>query len=204
MKKRSFILALLLGVGLSSITNAALTNIIWDGYSGNMTCYPSWVKDGLGNYTGVNISGVQGGVAGIGMNLFTSDPLDPNFSQTIDVQNTSGFAWTGYLVDVSMNNTFSISNALVNIPAGWGVSVTQPGAPVAGIYTGHIVFTGGPSVLNGDHFNFSYDVGFAGGPNISFNQVLTPVPEPGTLSLLAISGLLAGGLRASRRLVARS
>src|SRR5262249_56621348 len=67
-------------------------------------------------YTGVNITGVQGGVAGIGMNLFTSDPLDPNFSQTLDVQNTSGFAWTGYLVDVSMNNTFSISNAIVNIP----------------------------------------------------------------------------------------
>jgi len=171
---------------------------MWDGYSGAMNCYPYWVG-GPGNYTGVNISGVQSGVAGIGINLYTSDPTDPNFSTTLDIVNTSGFAWTGYLVDVSMNNTFTISNAVVNLPVGWTAMVTQPGAPVLGVYTGHIIYSGGPVVAINDHFNFGYDVGFAGGPNINFNQVLTPVPEPAALSLLGIGGLLVAGLRATRR-----
>src|SRR5262245_15582375 len=114
MKKRSIILVLLFGLAACSLSNASITNVMWDGYSGAMNCYPYWVG-GPGNYTGVNISGVQSGVAGIGINLYTSDPTDPNFSTTLDIVNTSGFAWTGYLVDVSMNNTFTISNAVVNL-----------------------------------------------------------------------------------------
>jgi hypothetical protein len=201
MKKRSLVLALLCGLAASSICTASITNVVWDGYSGGMSnCYPVWRTSGPGNYIGANVWGIQSGVAGIGMDLYTSDPTDPNFSQTIDVVNNSGFAWTGYLVDISMNNTFTISNAIVNLPLGWGVAVTQPGAPVLGVYTGHIVYTGGAAVEIDGHFNFGYDVGFAGGPIINFSQVLTPVPEPGSFSLFAMSGLLAGGLRVARRL----
>src|SRR5262249_39332639 len=142
MKKLSLILALFLGLGFCTTSKAVITNVTWY-YYGNMTCTPPvWQKDASGNFTGLNLGGVQSGAGDVSMNLYTSDPTDPNFTSTIDVQNTSGFAWTGYLVDVSMNNTFSISNALVYIPAGWSASVTQPGAPVAGVYTGHIVFTG--------------------------------------------------------------
>jgi hypothetical protein len=202
MKTRSLFLSLLLGLLCCSVSNATtlITNVTWTGVSGDISdCY-YWNIGAPGNFTGGYMYGNQSGVAQMGLNLYTDNTSDPVFNLTADSINTSAFVWTSYIVDVFMNQTFSLSNAVSIIPGNWTASITQPGAPVLGIYSGQIVFTAGTPVAIGDHFKFAYDLGFAGGPSFTFTETLTPVPEPGMLTLLGCGALLLGGFKASRRL----
>jgi hypothetical protein len=112
--------------------------------------------------------------------------------------NASGFTWTSYLVDVSMTTSFTFSGIVNNIPGDWTHTSSDGTVPVAGIYTGHITFNAGTPVAVGQTFDFAYTVNFLGGGSINLNQTLTPVPEPGTLSLLAVGGALLMIIRRRR------
>jgi hypothetical protein len=96
-----------------------------------------------------------------------------------------------------------------NPPNGdWVVSsVVEPSSPLvsgpyAGDYEGTVNLLGGTPVALGGELDFSYAIQFSGASQFSFTQEVIPsmVPEPGTLGLVVMSGLLLGwGALARRR-----
>lgn len=148
--------------------------------------------------TGVNIYGYQhSGPGSIDFNVTTDSSGDPTLTLGNTIVNDTGFAWSGYEVTVTMQQTFTLSSALVTVPANWSIgSIVQPGAPVGGIYTGNIFLSAGTPIQVGQPLDFSYQLSFDG--SVAFTETLTPTPEPGTCSLL-LAGLALGGWFTSRR-----
>jgi len=177
--------------------NADVTGVNNWTYGGGIYCYsPLW--DSTGN---IGIEGYQSGPGQMSGTITTSDPQDPTLTIANSIDNDSSFAWTEYIVDVSMNTSFSIASANAAAPAGWSANITQPGAPVAGIYTGTIDYVGGTPVAiapaSGSELDFAYQVVFSGATSYNLTESVTPVPEPCALGLLALGGLVLGqrGLR---------
>ncbi len=52
---------------------------------------------------------------------------DPSFTLSADTVNNSGFAWSGYDLDLSMSTSFTFSGVVPNVPADWSVVVQNPG-----------------------------------------------------------------------------
>jgi hypothetical protein len=146
----------------------------------------------------VNVVGTQySGPGSINFSVTTDTPLDPTLTLGNNIVNDTGFAWSGYEVTVTMGQTFSLSSALVTVPPDWTVSsIVQPGAPVAGVYTGNIFFKAGTPVQINQNLDFSYQLSFTG--SVQFTETLTPTPEPGTCTLL-LGGLALGGWIARKR-----
>ena len=187
-----------------SLSQASITSIpSWD-YSGGLYCY-SPVFDSSAQSVGV--SGFQSSFGSIGLIVMADTPSDPTLTVNNSINNTSSFAWTEYIVSVAMNQGFTINSAGVVAPGGWTASITQPGAPVAGIYTGTIDYLGGTPVsiypLLNSTLNFGYQVTFSGSTSYSLTQSANPVPEPGPWSFLTAGGLLMGGWILARRWQAR-
>jgi len=182
-----------------SLANASVTGVTDWNYSGAIYCYsPLW--DSTGN---IGIEGYQSGAAQMSGTITTSDPLDPTLTIATSIDNDSSFAWTGYIVNVSLGTSFTILSASVSAPPGWTASVTQPGAPVAGIYTGTINYVGGTPVAiapaSDSELDFTYQVMFSGSTSYSLTESVTPVPEPAAFGLLVLGGLLLGGKVVARR-----
>jgi hypothetical protein len=183
-----------------SLSQASITSIPTWSYSGGFYCYAPVFT--TADQT-VDLTGHQSSFGAMGLNIITDTPTDPTLTVNDSINNTSSFAWTEYVVNVAMNQSFSINSAGVVAPGGWTANITQPGAPVSGVYTGTIDYLGGTPVsiypaLNST-LNFGYQVTFSGSTSYSLIQSATPVPEPGALGLLMTSGLLVGGRTLSRR-----
>jgi hypothetical protein len=134
----------------------------------------------------------------------TDTPTDPTLTINSSIDNQSSFAWTAYVVNVAMNQAFSINSAGVVAPSGWTATIIQPSGPVNGVYTGTINYEGGTPVAISPGLNstldYGYQVQFSGATQYSLTESANPVPEPGTLSFLLIGGLLLGaGAVAKRR-----
>jgi len=199
MNLKSFSLAVAAGVLGWSLANASVTGVTDWNYSGAIYCYsPLW--DSTGN---IGIEGYQSGPAQMSGTITTSDPTDPTLTIANAIDNDSSFPWSGYIVNVSMGTSFTILSAGVTAPPGWTASITQPGAPVAGVYTGMISYLGGTPVAiapaANSELDFTYQVTFSGSTSYSLTESVTPVPEPAALSLLALGGLLLGGKAVARR-----
>jgi len=137
------------------------------------------------------------------LTITTDTASDPTLTINNSINNTSSFAWTAYVVNVAMNQSFTIDSAGVVAPSGWSDGITQPGAPVGGIFTGTIDYTGGTPVaiyaaLNST-LDFGYQVTFGGSTQYSLTESANPVPEPGAFSLLMIAGLWFGGWKLTKR-----
>jgi hypothetical protein len=141
---------------------------------------------------------------------------DPTLILGSAIDNDTNFPWTDYHVNVYMqSNTFTIvktgplAPTVYNPPYGdWTVSsVVEPSSelvsgPYAGYYEGTVNLLGGTPVAIGGELDFMYAIQFSGASQFAFTQEVIPsqVPEPGTLSLVAMSGLLLGwGALARRR-----
>lgn len=134
----------------------------------------------------------------------TADTVnDPTLTINNSINNTSSFAWTAYVVNVAMDQSFTINSAGVVAPSGWSASISQPTGPVSGMYTGTIDYTGGTPVTIypalDSTLDFGYQVTFSGSTQYSLTESANPVPEPGVLSLLAFAGLLFGAWKATHR-----
>lgn len=191
----SSVAALFLTAALPS-AHANVTGISYssDG-SGAINCpYYYWPGG-----TDVNVYGTQySGPGNILFNVNTDSSGDPTLTLGNSINNDTSFAWTGYEVQVTMSQTFTLSAATITAPPDWIVgSVMQPGAPVAGIYTGDIIFNAGTPIQPGGQIDFSYQLSFLG--SVQFTETLTPTPEPGTVSLLVGGALAVGGWVSRKR-----
>jgi hypothetical protein len=183
-----------------SLSQANITSIPAWSYSGGMYCYAPVFT--VSDQT-VDLTGHQSSFGGMGLTIYTDTPTDPTLTINNSINNTSSFAWTEYIVSVAMNQNFSIDSAGVIAPAGWTASITQPGAPVSGVYTGMIDYLGGTPVsiypaLNST-LNFGYQVSFSGLTSYNLTQSANPVPEPNALALLMAWGLFVGSWTMAKR-----
>jgi hypothetical protein len=197
MEKRAIILIVLAGLMCCSISNATITNVVVasDG-DGAIVCLASFdTVDSL------SITGKQCWAPGHMLgDIYTTDAEDPTLkiSNSIDNDTTNMPTWTDYHINVFMSSTFTITNAAVTSPNDWTVSVTQP-VSTNGSYMGTIDYYAGTAVPLGDTLDFGYWLKFSGAAQYSYTQEMIPTPEPGTLGLVTISGLLLGGFALARR-----
>jgi hypothetical protein len=137
----------------------------------------------------VTVTGDQFWAPGHMVGTITSDTaLDPTLIMHNLIDNDTSFAWTSYQVNIKMSTMFSISNDVAYDPSDWASSITQP-TLVGSEYIGTVLFSAGTPVAAGDSFEFGYRVSFDGATSYQFCQEMVPVPEPATMSLLALSGL---------------
>jgi hypothetical protein len=203
MKIRSIFLAVIasFAIGYSSFAGGTITNVdlASDG-DGNIECY--FYLPGS-TWDTVSIDGVQyAGPGHIVGSILTDTEEDPTLTLNNVIDNDTGFAWAGYLVNIYMNKPFTIpTTPTVNGPAGWSMSsYVTPAFNTGTNYMASILFVGGspiPDVTG--QIDFTYQVAFAG--SVIFTEELIPiaVPEPSAVSLLLGGGLLLAARRISRR-----
>jgi hypothetical protein len=205
MKNKVLLIALASFLGWS-ISHASVTNIVAWSYSGGIYCYqPVLSTDGSGDQS-VSLDGYQWTDWGtMGLTIQTSSASDPTLTIENSIDNESPFAWTEYIVNVAMSQSFSISNAVVNLPSGWSENVTQP-ILQGGNYVGTIDYfvTGGGTPVAiypgaNSTLDYSYQITFSGSTSYSFTESAMAVPEPSGLGFLMAGGLLVGGMAIVKR-----
>lgn len=187
MKKLGIVLTSAAIWGLCSVAQASITGVTATGDENvSVPVYTFSATDSQ-----LTLNETQLGAGNVTGDITTDVPGDPTLTIQNVINNDTGYAWTGYHVNVFMTQPFTIANTIVLNP-GWTGSVTQQPILSGGVYGGQIDYLGGTPVLNGQILSFSYQITFGG--SASFSQELIPVPEPGSLSLLLGGGLLLAGL----------
>lgn len=119
--RREIITGLLMGLGAwQFLARSAAANIISHSCDAS-PCITSpaynWGQDSSGDYW-LTVAGAESDAGGqISGTVTTDTTTDPTLIIGNDVNNDTGFAWTGYDVTVSMNNPFTLYNAAVDSPS---------------------------------------------------------------------------------------
>lgn len=181
-------LAVLLAV--SQIASASLISIdLADDADGAVNCTPVTTFDTTteDNQT-VYVANVVGdqfwGPGHVGGTLTTDTAMDPTLRIRNAIDNETDFTWTSYTVNVSLNRQFTITGAAIYDPLGGDIATTAP-TETAGLWTGSVTYTG-ISIPYGTTFEYGYVIAFSGALNYSLTQEMVPVPEPGTVAMLAV------------------
>lgn len=170
---------------------------------GVIECTTSW---DAGTYTlGIVGNHLQWGPGHVGKDPVTGDgvaayfttdtELDPTVRMRNTIDNDTGIAWTGYHINVYMNKSFSLSDAVVyyspsgdTSEPGWTGSVTvTPAVWNGSAWVGQVDFSAGTPIPDGGVLDFSYKMSFLG--SVYYTQEMIPIPEPNTLVLLGMAGL---------------
>ena len=202
MEKRAIIVIVLAVLACCSISKANITNLWYaDDGDGAVVCNATNWWGNSGSVT-LCIDGVQHWTPGHVLGTVDTDStIDPTLTISSGIANDTTFAWTAFTVNVYMNNPFTLTNAAVTVPGDWTVVSVSPVTSIGSNYVGTIEFDTGTAIPNDNvsELDFSYQLKFSGNTHYSFTQEMIPVPEPGTLGLLTISGLLLGGFTLARR-----
>jgi len=210
MKKQLVLLTVFGVFACCSVSQANITNALWyRSNSANLHCtdLPPFANNTLTAST-IQYANV-GSLVGT---IFTDTPDDPTLTLGSSVNNDTSGSWIGYQVNVIMAQTFSFSGTpTVNNPpfgdwflAGEVAPTLQVTGPHTGDYEGTIYYSAGTLVGIGGELDFSYAISFSSSTDYAFTQemipMFAPVPEPGTVALLAMGGLgLALHLRRNSR-----
>jgi hypothetical protein len=132
---------------------------------------------------------------------FTGTETDPSVFFKQDIENDTGFDWTGYTMKIGMSHDFTFVTGLAYQykPAGWSVAYSSvaPGITPSGSagYVGTVTFTGGDPILDGDPAApFGFKINWTSGSS-TFCIEQTPVPEPISLLMFGLGGLALVRLR---------
>jgi hypothetical protein len=200
MKMRITVLAVLTTVLFCSPSRAMITNAWWwDDGDGALVCSTTNWNAGTGV---LSMAGDQYWGPGhmVGW-VQTTGPTDPTLTLASDIENDTNFAWTAYIVNVYMSNTFTLSNFQVITPGDWSVVSVSPLTPTNGLgsYVVSTLLDTGAPIPVGNDIAFQYQLSFSGASNFHFTQEVIPVPEPETFALVALTGgLLVLGRRRHR------
>lgn len=184
-----------------SVSQASITSLPGWNYSGGIYCYAPVLgtDSGTGDQS-ITFDGHQSSFGAMGVSIVTDTTTDPTMIVNNSLNNTSSFAWTEYIINVAMNQSFSIDSAGVITPSGWTAVITAPTGPDgSGNYTGIIDLKGGTPVAISSILDFGYQITFSGSTSYSLTESANPVPEPGTLGFLMTGGLLVGGWAMAKR-----
>ena len=185
---RSLLLAVFVGAAVSSAAHAGVTDVSVSSDTNIYCPYTFYSSSSLVDLGDTSSPLNQYAAAQLQMDV-TADG-DPTLTLQNTINNDTAGPWTGYIVDVTMNQYFTISGLSVSNP-GWTITLVQS-PQVGGPFTGEIDLDmgTGSAIQVGQDLDFSYQVTFNGGATIS--ETLTPVPEPGSFSLLAAGATLLG------------
>ncbi|OHB54105.1 MAG: hypothetical protein A2Y07_05675 [Planctomycetes bacterium GWF2_50_10] len=139
----------------------------------------------------LSMTGVQNFDTAHVLGNFTVDG-DPIVWIMEEVNNNTNFAWTGYVFDVFMSETFTFTG--VTAPLGWDYIILPPtyghlfphSTNTFG-YRGTVVFSGGDAIAVGDSGSFGVKVKFDG--SVAFCTEQAAIPEPATMALLGLGAL---------------
>jgi hypothetical protein len=187
MKKLSILLTAVASLVLCSTSNASITNVYaWSANTNNIYC--TWDASTL---TNLDISGNQYNAGLIKANIYTDSPEDPTLTINNSLDNDSTFTWTAYHVNVYLSTNFTLSAQAVTTPGDWSAVITQQGNVWNGsAFVGQLDFYSGTPIPVSGALDFTYKMTFFGLTQFSFTQELIPVPEPSTLGLVLIGGML--------------
>jgi hypothetical protein len=216
MKIRGILLAVLTTIIFCSTSRGSITGASWwDDNDGALVCGGTSLTLSSDAQSGtLTMWGNQ--YWGPGHMLGTIDTTggsDPRLTLGSSVINDTNFAWTAYTVNVYLSSLFSITNSgplspYVDDPpnSDWSLTVTEPSpsytvpsGQFAGDYEGTLTLTEGTPVAIGGELDFGYTIQFSGASHYTIGQEVIPVPEPGTLALVAMSGLLLGWRTLAKR-----
>jgi hypothetical protein len=199
MEKRSAFLVGLLSLMLCSISSANITNVT--AWGDGAFAYTNWSWSGNASEVPMSIHGNQLSAPGhLTINVLATDALDPTLKISNSIDNDTGFAWTQFKVNITMAVSFTLTNVAVTAPGDWTVfSFDQTANFTGSNYLATVVYDAGTPIAPLGSIDFGYWVQFSGSPSYIITQELIPVPEPGTLSLVAVSGILLGGFALGRR-----
>jgi hypothetical protein len=194
---KSFLVAISL-VASVTLSRANITNAwLYSSDNSIMSCTYSWLPSDPNNF---GVVGTQYSTASALLRgyVYTDTPTDPTLNLGQNINNDTGIAWSDYHVQISMAQSFSFTNVGVSNP-GWTFSVVNPTFNGTS-YVGEVNYLSGTPVANGGLFVFNLGISFVG--SVVFTETATPsfVPEPTTVCLGAVGGLLllAARLRRNR------
>jgi hypothetical protein len=187
--KLQHVAGVLVVFALCSAAGATITGAsAWDDGTGSIAASSTWSKFPPSLIVDANQYWNTGKVFG---SVTTDTDTDPNIWSRNDVYNDTSFAWTDYHIQISMTKPFSILYTTTPLEE-WDASIGTPPTHYAdGNYVAVINYVksseeGSPVAIGSDG-EFDYQISFTG--PITFQQVLTPSPEPATLALLGAGAM---------------
>ena len=179
-----YLAGVLVLVAASPLANATITGVnCWNDSNAFTMNYWSWdantttlwMDESLHEYPAI-----------VYTDFTVNSPEDPRPEIVKDVDNDTNFAWTDYHIKVTRNQPFTIDTA--GTPGSDWTNTIIPVSLQGSDYVGEIDYFAGTPIPVGGSGHFQFKVSFSNDAHFIIQQV--PTPEPASLSLLAVGGLM--------------